>query len=87
MIVGRTEEMLLHFLISLTLSVAVQAASALGRYATIVQARDMTNTSAYDFVVAGGGIAGLTVADRLTEDPNGRHIHRIAECSLAQAQL
>lgn len=51
-IAGRTEEMLLRFWIGLTLSVAVHAASALGRYATIVQARDITDTSAYDFVVA-----------------------------------
>lgn len=26
----------------------------------------------YDFVVIGGGTSGLTVADRLTEDPNSK---------------
>lgn len=39
-------------------------------YATIVD-RD-TAAATYDFVIAGGGIAGLTVADRLTEDPHGK---------------
>ncbi|KAK4207781.1 oxygen-dependent choline dehydrogenase [Rhypophila decipiens] len=30
-------------------------------------------SSNYTFVIAGGGIAGLTLADRLTEDPSGEH--------------
>ncbi|KAI0595135.1 hypothetical protein F4775DRAFT_605413 [Biscogniauxia sp. FL1348] len=30
----------------------------------------VANSTNYDFVIAGGGISGLIVADRLTEDPN-----------------
>jgi hypothetical protein len=48
------------------------SAVALGlpRHATLVS-RQNASTTHYDFVIAGGGISGLTVADRLTEDPNG----------------
>lgn len=42
----------------------------LPRHATLVDRQD-AGTTAYDFVIAGGGISGLTVADRLTEDPTG----------------
>ncbi|KAK8050748.1 hypothetical protein PG994_012478 [Apiospora phragmitis] len=42
-------------------------ARSLPRYATRVS-RCNTNQTSYDFVIAGGGIAGLTLADRLTED-------------------
>lgn len=40
------------------------------RYATIVSERTVSS-STYDFIIAGGGITGLTLADRLTEDPAG----------------
>lgn len=32
--------------------------------------RDASLSSSYDFVIIGGGTSGLTVADRLTENPN-----------------
>ncbi|KAK4153364.1 hypothetical protein C8A00DRAFT_43723 [Chaetomidium leptoderma] len=38
------------------------------RHATVVNHRALFSN--YTFIIAGGGIAGLTLADRLTEDPN-----------------
>jgi len=42
----------------------------LGKFARVVTPEVASNTT-YNFIIAGGGIGGLTVADRLTEDPNG----------------
>ncbi|KAL2863259.1 GMC family oxidoreductase [Aspergillus lucknowensis] len=39
------------------------------RHATLVSDSDVQSQE-YDFIVAGGGVAGLTVADRLTEIPD-----------------
>ncbi|KAL1619147.1 hypothetical protein SLS56_010235 [Neofusicoccum ribis] len=55
------------FLCILLFAAAVQA--RLGRLARVV-GRDAPLRESYDFVVAGGGTSGLTVADRLTEDPD-----------------
>lgn len=41
------------------------------RHARIV-GRDTTLRSSYDFVVIGGGASGLTVADRITENPDSK---------------
>lgn len=43
----------------------------LGRYARVVDSKTASNTT-YDFIIVGAGIGGLTVADRLTEDPNSK---------------
>ncbi|KAF1954478.1 choline dehydrogenase-like protein [Byssothecium circinans] len=56
---------------ALCLSFACWAHSrSLGQYARRITWDEVIHNATYDFVVAGGGIAGLTVADRLTEDPN-----------------
>jgi choline dehydrogenase len=36
---------------------------------TSVTSRGLQKT--YDYIIVGGGTSGLTVANRLTEDPNG----------------
>lgn len=56
----------------LLLSAALQVgARTLGKFARAVDAATASATD-YDFVIAGGGIGGLTVADRLTEDPSSK---------------
>jgi ribulose 1,5-bisphosphate synthetase/thiazole synthase len=37
-------------------------------HAQVVEELDST----YDFIVVGGGLSGLTVADRLTENPSSK---------------
>lgn len=38
--------------------------------------RDTTQKSSYDFVIIGGGTSGLTVANRLTENPESQFAFR-----------
>lgn len=62
-----------QLLVSITLAAGAQLGAASRKapgLATIVSPRTASDTT-YDFIIAGGGISGLTVADRLTEDPSG----------------
>jgi choline dehydrogenase len=54
-------------------------AGAVPRYASIAN-EGTVKTTTYDFVIVGGGVSGLTVADRLTEDPNSQIQLFVARC-------
>jgi choline dehydrogenase len=56
--------------ISISLLIHISTVFSLPLYAQIV-GRDVELNSTYDFVILGGGLSGLTVADRLSENPSG----------------
>lgn len=52
----------------------VSDAISIPRHATLAS-RQIASQTMYDFIIAGGGLSGLTVADRLTQDPSGMSHH------------
>ncbi|KAI1428598.1 hypothetical protein F5Y12DRAFT_730759 [Xylaria sp. FL1777] len=69
MLCQRNHTSQLQVLVSLLFAVEGTAATLVPLHASVVSRQEAENNT-YDFIVAGGGIAGLTVADRLTEDPS-----------------
>lgn len=49
--------------------IAVAHGAQFTKHARVIERDNVLNFS-YDFLVVGGGTSGLTVADRLTENPN-----------------
>ena len=57
----------------LSLAVATVKGVPLARHARLI-GRETASNSSYDFVILGGGTSGLTVADRLTENPKSKSV-------------
>ena len=57
---------ILPFLISLPLALTAPVSSTSGLLTDPTLVADQT----FDYIVVGGGLGGLTVANRLSEDPN-----------------
>lgn len=62
--------MLVH-LISILLLLGISSSLPAVQRARVV-GRDTALNPSYDFVIIGGGTSGLTVADRLTENPESQ---------------
>lgn len=63
--------------LALVIGLASGAQSHASRRTTrVFSAREPATKETYDFVIVGGGVAGLTVADRLSENANG--IYRLS---------
>lgn len=62
-------------LLSLVVAASLANASNLGKRTTFLNGADQVAES-YDYVIIGGGTSGLTVADRLTENPKSTFVTR-----------
>ena len=62
--------MLSNIVFVLGLAIGAASRPLLARDAQVINARQLATS--YDFVIAGGGLSALTVADRLTENPKGK---------------
>jgi hypothetical protein len=68
--------MLSRVALGFALVVSAHAHPLEGHFAQRIGARAVANAT-YDFIIAGGGIAGMTVADRLSEVANGMSGSRV----------
>lgn len=68
-LLGALLPLVVHVVPFSTAAPAGSASTRVPRHATVVDRRSVNSN--YTFIIAGGGIAGLTLADRLTEDPDG----------------
>ncbi len=70
---NKAANMLPTLLFAALLAIQASAGSLphLGKYARVITP-DVASNTAYNYIIAGGGIGGLTVADRLTEDPSSK---------------
>ena len=66
--------MLSRVVLGFALVASAHAHAHEGHFAQRIDARAVANAT-YDFIIAGGGIAGMTVADRLSEVANGTGSH------------
>ena len=72
--------------VALLLSAVVRIeARALAKNAVVIERATASNTT-YDYIIAGGGLSGLTIADRLTENPAGK-CGNTSQCILAKTFL
>ena len=60
---------MLAILVACLTTFAAANGSPSAKYAQVI-GRDTALRSTYDFIIAGGGTSGLTVANRLTENPS-----------------